>query len=239
MTAALDNEDLHYVLSRLPKDVRDIMRSSPIFLGGGFIRSVISGEVPHDIDLFGETVGQLNHAAQTLAKGRNVTLHTTDNAHTILKPPRIAVQFIKRWLFSEPKLLLDSFDFTISQACVWWDPKHACWCSMVGERFYVDLSSKRLTYLSPERMEDAGGSMMRVRKFLSRGYKIQIGSLGAVIARLVSSIDFTTAGMDSEFAKTAAIVKLLVEVDPIDIIDGLELSHQHEMAGKEAEEIIF
>ena len=34
----LTKNDVHFVVSRLPKDVRELMQRSRIFLGGGFMR---------------------------------------------------------------------------------------------------------------------------------------------------------------------------------------------------------
>ena len=39
----LSTTDLQFVVTRIPKDVRDYMRSSPIWIEGGFIRETISG----------------------------------------------------------------------------------------------------------------------------------------------------------------------------------------------------
>src|SRR3546814_7156814 len=48
--------DLRFVAQRMPKDVRELLKklAGRLFLGGGFIRSVIAGEPVNDIDLFGD-----------------------------------------------------------------------------------------------------------------------------------------------------------------------------------------
>ena len=68
--------------------------------------------------------------------------------------------------------------------------------------------------------------MLRVRKFLKRGYSIQAGSLAGVIARLVSSLDFRGGYDEKDAAKV--ITGLLREVDPLRIVDGVELVDEHQ-----------
>src|SRR3546814_3611509 len=77
--------------------------------------------------------------------------------------------------------------FTVCQAAVWRTPD-GHWCSTCSDRFYVDLAARRLVYTSPVRDEEAGGSMLRVIKYVKRGYSIQVDSLGRVIDRIVSAV---------------------------------------------------
>ena len=113
---------------------------------------------------------------------------------------------------------MDSFDFSISQAAFWFDAEVGKWDSFCGDKFYQDLSAKRLVYLSPVRNEDAGGSLLRVLKYYQRGYRIPLDSFGAVIARLVSKIDFRRLSGD-EKGIAGIIAGLLFEVDPNGFID--------------------
>ena len=66
----LTQNDLHFVVSRLPKDIRELMLKNDLFLGGGFIRATIAGEKPSDIDLFGPSEAQLDTWANSLLVGR-------------------------------------------------------------------------------------------------------------------------------------------------------------------------
>ncbi|MBZ0158438.1 MAG: hypothetical protein K8I29_19745 [Alphaproteobacteria bacterium] len=225
----LIRDDLHFVVSRLPKDIRNVMQKHRIFLAGGFIRATIAGEKPSDIDLFGGLKESLRIIALELSNSRKGKLHETQNAYTVLAPPRIPVQFITRWLYLSPELLVESFDFTIAQACIWFDGEK--WHSMCSDRFYPDLAARRLYYTAPERHEDAGDSMLRLRKFLSKGYTIQASSMAAVIARLVRGVDFEhlreIAGKEAALGK--ALTNLLREVDPLTVIDGIEIVDEHEV----------
>jgi hypothetical protein len=227
-TTTLTKADLHFVVSRIPKDIRELMMAQPIYLAGGFIRALIAREEPNDIDLFGATQELLENVANKLAVERSGRVYMTKNAITVLAPPRLAAQFITRWLFADAAKLMQSFDFTIAQAVVWFDPSTvdldaiAHWKSVISPSFYSDLAARRLNYTSPERNEDAGGSLLRMRKFLSRGYQIQAGSLAAVIARLVSRVDPTCCDIRNEGYVKTILHGLLREVDPLTVIDGLE-----------------
>lgn len=238
----LNNRDLQRVIRNLPKDVRDMLKENPgMLVGGGFIRAIVCGEKPSDIDCFGSSAEQLKTAALKLQIGRFCSkLHETKNAISIFAPPRFPVQFITRWLFAKPEDALASFDFTVAMALVWWEPSkaginmpetqgtNAGWVSAVHPDFYADLAAKRLVYTHPQRNEDAGGSLMRVRKFLERGYNIQAGALAGTIARLVLGVDeerlggLLCEGASKEQAWTRVLTGLLREVDPLLIIDGVE-----------------
>jgi hypothetical protein len=225
MTTKLLDSDLHFVLTRLPKDIRDLMKKHGLILGGGFIREVIAGNKANDIDLFGATIIQLLSATLELQQSRNARKFETPNAITLLSPPRMPVQFIKRWLFPDAAAVVASFDFTVCQAAIWFADGH--WHSSISDRFYPDLAARRLVYTSPQREEEAGGSMMRVRKFLARGYSIQASSLGAVIARLVVKV--RASDLASTEAGTAQVLSgLLREVDPLLVIDGVDAVEEHQ-----------
>jgi hypothetical protein len=221
---ALTDTDLKLVISRIPKDVCSIMMRYPIIMGGGFIRSVIAGEEVQDIDIFGDNSDVLNDCADRLVSSRrNIgsRKHHTPNAITVVSVGRMPVQFITRWLYNDPVTLMGSFDFTVCRATLAF--RSGKWISCVDQDFYSDLAASRLVYRYPQREEDAGGSILRVRKFLSRGYNIQPPSLAGVIARLTGSI--VIGGGEEGYAK--AIEKRLVEVDPILIVDGLDVTDEH------------
>jgi hypothetical protein len=230
MTDELIPEDLHRVVQMLPTDVRELLQgtaySTPgLILGGGFIRSIITGERVSDIDLFGPSEQALYTAATKLAAERGdedaCRMHRTPNAFTVITQGRHPVQFIHRWTYPGPTMLLVDFDFTVAQAVVWFENER--WKSRVSKHYYPDLASKRLRYLSPARAEDAGGSLMRVRKFLGRGYHIEAPSLAAVVARLAIGVHQVRENtQEEELAKV--LQALLREVDPLRIIDGIELS---------------
>lgn len=232
----LTTNDIRYVVSRLPRDIRELLTENAraLFVGGGFIRETIAGHAPADIDLFSDTLERCNALADLLVARRNaagfkVKKHVSRNAITLLTEGRLPIQFITRWTFSDATALVASFDFTVCQAAIWRSGKMSndAWKSCVGEQFYVDLAGRRLVYTSPRREEEAGGSLLRAIKFVKRGYSIQVSSLGAVIARLSYAV------RDSYMAATEAgtaqvLTGLLREVDPLQVVDGLEVIDNHD-----------
>lgn len=224
--AELHGYDLRFVAQRLPRDVADLLKqhSCRLFVGGGFIRACIAGEVPSDIDLFGDDAAWLEQVATALVSVRpGARMHKSKNAITVITPDRLPVQFITRWTFKNANECMLSFDFTVCQAIVF--RYGAVWQSCVGERFYSDLAARRLYYTSPVRSEEAGGSMLRVLKYVKRGYSIQVDSLGRVIGRLVEGVKEERLG---EHERGVVIAGLLREVDPLLVIDGFDVVDDHE-----------
>lgn len=225
----LTQTDLHFVVSHLPKDVRTLMEQKTLILAGGFIRELIAGNSVQDIDLFGPSRSEMSGAADVIQKAREGTrLHKTKNAITLLAPPRTPIQFITRWQYDEVEALVKSFDFTVCQAAVYFDRGENSWKSCVHDDFYADLAARRLVYTFPVRDGEVGGSILRMRKFLVRGYNIQAPSMAGMIARIALSLDMgkinaCIVGETPELAATKAITGLLHEVDPFTVIDGLEM----------------
>lgn len=223
--------DRRFVAERLPRDLRDLMKvhGGKLFVGGGFLRSVIAGEEINDIDVFGSDKDFLLKVANGLSAQRpGSKIHTTKNAITLLTPNRMTIQFITRWTFDRPDELVKSFDFTVCQAAIWRSAgNNGDWHTRCSSRFYEDLAARRLWYTSPTRDEEAGGSMLRVIKYVKRGYSIQVSSLGAVIARL--AVKIRESGMTGDEVGMADVLTgLLREVDPRLVVDGLDVSTDHE-----------
>jgi len=224
----LIESDVCFIVSRLPKDIRDLLVKYPtLMVAGGFIRSTIAGERVSDIDIFGPGKDMLKYAAQEIALNRKGRIHETDNAITVLTSSRMPLQFITRWLYETPTGLVESFDYTICQAVIGLQDKK--WVGYCSDMFYPDLAARRLNYTAPDRNEDAGGSILRMRKFLSKGYTIQANSMAKVIARLVYKIDFSKVTTEKEIARI--LVSLLREVDPLTVIDGIEMIDDHDING--------
>lgn len=230
-------EDLRLVVSRLPKDVVALMKKETLFVGGGFIRETVAGEKVNDIDFFGPSVAELKRIADGLGQLRSVKkVYTTKNAITILGMGRLPIQFITRWVYDKPELVAESFDFAMCQAVVWYDKQNNHWDSLVSDRFYEDIAAKRLTYTFPKRDEDAGGSILRVVKFLRRGYNISPENLAGVVSQLMGKVDTESIlWRDGGKGRVSVLTGLLREVDPLTVIDGLELRGDDE----DEEEIVL
>lgn len=216
MTNQLALYDLIFCVRRLPAAVRNLLKSRPnaLFVAGGFVRACVAGEVVSDIDIMAQNKDAASASALELSQAcRNAEIYQTDNAYTVkLKP--IPVQFVHRWTFATPQEAIESFDFTIARAALWWDGE--TWQSCTDPAFYSDLAAKRLIYKSPVRIEEAGGSMLRVLKFYQRGYRIPLPDLAAVIARLMHSVKFDEPIHHvNEWEVAKVVTGLLREVDPL------------------------
>lgn len=225
--------DLRYVVTRLPRDIRTLLTENArkLYVGGGFIRATVAGETPGDIDLFGNDAAALDAMAVLLASRRpGSKLHRSKNAITLITPDRLMVQFITRWTFDRPQALVDSFDFTVCQAAIWrtGSMSNDAWGSAIGTGFYPDLAGRRLVYTRPIRIEEAGGSMLRVLKYVKRGYSIQVDSLGAVMARCASNFKPNEEShLHGEPGLALTLAGRLREVDPSLVVDGFELVDDH------------
>jgi hypothetical protein len=220
----LTYHDLQFALLRTPRPLLRAMKSAfwhnQIFVGGGFLRSVVAGESINDIDVFVSSKSRAQILARELVIDRQKIpypgmgepftpaqealikrcIYETDNALTItcLKP---TVQIIYRWVFDSGDAAANSFDFTCCAAMFWYGPVRILndegqdsvphWKSYCDTRFYPDVAAKRLIYRDPIRNEDAGGSMLRVLKYYQKGYRIPLDSLSRVIARLAGGVDLS------------------------------------------------
>lgn len=213
--------DLKWAIQRTPSSLKNIMAEpywqNRIFIGGGFLRSIVANEHINDIDVFVSSKEDAELLACELCNDKKDIIKT-DNAYTI--KGKIVIQIIYRWVFDKPEDVSNSFDFTICCAVIFFDKNFDSFCD---DRFYIDLASKRLIYRCPVRNEDAGGSLLRVLKYYQKGYRIPLNSLGDVIARLVKDIDTNLVNLKDETEVGRIITGLLIEVDPD--IDPLHLSN--------------
>jgi hypothetical protein len=225
-----------------------------LFLAGGFIRATIAGEKISDIDMFGISKDDLMRVAKDLTLGRKGRYFETKNAITVLAPPRFPVQFITRWTFTEAIKLVESFDFTVCKAAIWAErlpdvieevngettvTKEYAFHSLASDAFYPDLAARRLVYTHPVRDEEAGGSLMRVIKFVKKGYSVQAPALAGVVGRVLGKISErgvtkNDGSFDEKWA-TTVITGLLREVDPLTVIDGVDFVDEHEVINNERE----
>lgn len=213
----LSYHDLAWCVKRLPKNVVGFLQrhSKRLIVAGGFIRACIANEKVNDVDIFADSRELSRNVALELSTmgGLTHSIYLTENAYTVHCSP-FPIQFIHKWIYKEPMDVVHSFDFTIAKAAFWYNKDTNAWDSYVHDNFYSDLAAKRLVYTSPIRNEDAGGSLLRVLKFYQKGYRIPLDSLGAVISRLMQSVDLHQVNLNNEEMLSKVITGLLIEVDP-------------------------
>lgn len=198
-----DAYNLVKIMDFIPAALRDVLEKydNKVCLAGGCIRSIINGEEVKDWDLFittGEPAFAHCIAGFLLSSIKNSELHETANALTISSSEIIPIQIITRWIQKDAEEVINTFDFTIAQAAIWWD---GVWKSCHADMYFADLEFKRLRYTSPVREEDCAGSMMRVIKFVARGYKIPKEQLAKVIGQVVKGSTITDGMLQDEINK--------------------------------------
>lgn len=211
----LNKYDANRCFRFLPRPLVREMEAGTVFVGGGYVTNTVNGDKVNDIDVF---VGSADSAVTLVEKLKGEhRVVKTDNAITILSP--MPIQVIHRWVFNDIENVAASFDFTICCAAIGFkDGKRVSYCC---DSFYQDLAARRLSYRHPVRNEDAGGSMLRLLKYVRRGYHPPLDSVAGVIARLTKGV--ITSGLEAEV--TATITRLLVEVDP-----SADIVHAHDQA---------
>lgn len=192
----LTSRDISKVMARVPDQVQNAMKRHNLILGGGFIRAVVSGDEPSDIDLFAPTSTSAGIAARELAHDLHVDIHQTGNALTITPHHAKPIQIITKFYFADPTVLIRHFDFTVCQAAIFWvghpdiltleDMTRGGWDSVTGEAFYSDLASKELVYTEPSiDVAEPGGSLYRTLKFIKREYYCPPETLAQITTALV------------------------------------------------------
>lgn len=188
-------------------------------VAGGFIRAIVAGEKPSDIDVWTDSKDTSFNGAVTLSAAFGTLPHDSSRAYTVRQTAGIPVQFIYQWTFASVSALIASFDFTIAQAAVWWDGEK--WTSGCSSLFYADVEAKRLTYLAPIRNEAIAGSLFRVFKFYKRGYSISLPDLAAVMARATGLDPATIHGTLLEAGSRLPSAPKRCEETPDDMGDPL------------------
>lgn len=188
----LNKHDLDRAVALLPYEIKMIMSANGanIMLAGGYIRSVIAKEPIKDIDLFisgdREEAHKIAHRIKDYGYDE---IHSTQHNFTLLSKEKTTVQVIHGFDFYGPMSLLNSFDFNICKAVIWYSGIDLTWQGLTVREFYQDLVAKRLTYTNPEWNLRAASPLCRVLKFYERGYTIDIDSFSAIITNLVSAAD--------------------------------------------------
>ncbi len=181
------------------------LREHPeLYVTGGFVRDVLIGATPKDIDVVVVGEQQFDPAQlQVSFAGQGTTIITTEKAHTVhwgpdevnqVAPP---LQVIRRVWPSLPAVFA-SFDWTVCRAALGWHPD-AGWLFTVGPEFWQDLQDRRLRFCatpSTDKFGGAAGSMYRLERFLTRGqgWHIRANDLAAMARARLTELGAPNAG---------------------------------------------
>lgn len=204
----LIEEDLGRVIGRLPKAYATQLKLGRGILAGGFIRSVLAGEEVKDIDIYCSPAMKVNWGmCKKVISATPFPFGQTIRHEGVSVP----LQVITGIDHSTPADLLATFDFTICKAVVWYDVAGKSWRSLCDVKFYLDLATKRLRYEAPKEHKYAGASLLRMRKFIKRGYHIPASSLAQMVVDLLG-VDILE---EKEYDKRLTLLcTKLVELDP-------------------------
>ena len=178
-----------------------------VFVAGGAVLSSVLREKARDIDVFGDTglifgtsfyTTALGLSGDQVAKyigvGSDPLRDDTPNGATFkhLDPP---VQLIYAWSFDSPLECLDSFDLSLSRAAVWCDYSAAgskpMWEGICDRQYFEHIAARMCVFRYPTRgwstsNVDAGAGLLRLFKFVARGWTVPVDSIAEVVARMTS-----------------------------------------------------
>lgn len=187
--------DANKLFDSLPIQVKATLLKyqGKVFVGGGCLRDAILGDKPKDYDLFSTATSQTE--VRDYLKDKSMSYFTSDNATSFYIKGQPTVQLITKWTYVDAQQMVEDFDFTVNQiGLVVIDNKPTV---VYTDGFLDDIYTKTLTYTSPVRDENCAGSLMRMVKFLQRGYKIDKDNLAKLIGRLVSALPDVSLDGDS------------------------------------------
>jgi len=222
----LETEDVNWAVRRLQKPIKEYLESAgkSLFIGGGFVRSSITGQQTMDLDLFTDSEDHAwDHAleiARDIAHISEDEIYRTEFALTLRSHLHLRwpIQIIHRWTYPGPEECINDFDFTIACAAIWCENQQ--WRGMCHPLYYADLAARRLRYLAPDREEEPGGSLLRVLKFTRRGFRIDMPNFATVLARFDNRLasEFNWNDWDEQMYVRQAR-RLLQAVDPMGFTD--------------------
>jgi hypothetical protein len=177
----LREKDIERVVAALPDYVVQVMKNDELYLAGGFVRDIIRGAAPHDIDLFGpyDLMANAERRLQDLMP-EGTQIHRTPWAVTFVPPTGLKVQIVTGFPVTHPVDLLDRFNFTVNQATVYWDFDY--WSSECAWDFYPDLAAKRLVYVNGQTPSGAAKTIEKTLVFVSEGWQIDLENMMTVVA---------------------------------------------------------
>lgn len=175
---------------------------SPI-IAGGFIRSYYSREIPNDMDLYFYNNKDFEKSKKKLIKLKWELIYSTNLALTLKKDNKL-IQLIKPnsdaiVKIKTPEDLIESFDFTVCQACFFKKEKGLndilrenddgkdAYYEYFSESFFEDLASKTLIYTGSEMPLS---SLKRAIKYTKKGFYVSDRCIIKIVKDLYEKVNF-------------------------------------------------
>jgi hypothetical protein len=192
-------------LAGLPSVISSLLVKYPgTMVAGGFCRSMVEESTPNDIDIFAPSEGVIALIKMTLRSNRNVHyLHYLGEAmfasnYLVENEGRYQTddRYIKVQLISaagaigSPKTILNTFDFTMSKALIFYDGRQ--FQSLAHRDFETDVWARQLRYDNKNNMARPGGALIRALKFAKSGYTIANSQLSEILMEIVKKAEGLT-----------------------------------------------
>ena len=200
----------------LPKCVKDALIAFPgdLILAGGFLRTTSCGERPysdHDLFLCEKGKGLSGHVVSFLSQQQILGLETEWHVTPRAVAARIngaVVQLVLGWHPKDAMDLIRQFDLTTSKAAMWYAESNAYSVrGICSQSFLRDISQRAIVY---EVGADPVSSIIRITKFLRKGFTISSRSLVDFIAACCEQVGSTGSVIDTQ----RKILRAIVDRDP-------------------------
>lgn len=173
------------------ESVFEKLKQYKFVLAGGAITSTFSGQTINDLDFYLEDSTYLGEAKAFLESIFKEKAFTSSNCITYKRKSASSrkmwrVQLITRFK-GAPSTIFSNFDFTITTGAF----RFSTDTFEFGERFFQDLSAKRLTYMGASKYPIC--AMFRSKKYQERGYSLP-GSTVMHISLAIIQLDIKTYG---------------------------------------------
>lgn len=212
-------ENVQYLVEKIPLGVLSVLQKlkwqNNAFIAGGFLRQPFDGVPVSDLDIWvSQGAGYADMMRDELRRVfPRATVVETEFAYTFHgKGMKLPVQVIHRWRFNTPAEVVAHFDFTCCAAAMWLSGTGQ-WLAVADDAFAHDCMYQKLVYRVPKlaKAEDVAGSLLRMCKYLRKGYSMPPEDLAALIVRF----NLAMIHEKKHPMKIMDVIDVLREVDPL------------------------
>lgn len=182
----LTSEHLEIITRRINEDAAlvRLMKDNPgkLYIAGGLPVCSLIGAPIGDINIFGTDRLLLMEAARTY--GLYSPCHMMEpTKYAVSVNGRIGrVQFELKEVYQSAWECIDSFDFSVCQAAIWFE--YGKWQTVCSAKFYSDLNARKLRFINQERDDESPVvSLWRAAKYTERGFTLSRSDKLALLDR--------------------------------------------------------
>lgn len=202
-------EDVAKIKHSMPMAVRCtlVKFNNAVCVSGSFITNTLRGDrgFGSDIDVFCRmralipevATWYIRKNAEYYASNKYRSLNTV-NGITLCRENDTPIQFVCPHVWADPVDVISAFDFTITQAAVWFD-KQGTWMGTCHDHYYEHIATRRLV-LNDKRSEFTFQSIKRMLKFVRRGCTIEDSEVSVLMRRVYANKDANSAVDETEYS---------------------------------------